>query len=291
MITNLSDMTASAAKPAAAVSGARMRTLLIPREHGAWGLLLIPLVTGGFAGLSVAQNWLPLALLTIASLALFWMRAPAEIALGTSPIRSQSASETNWLLLATTLLASIAMLCIAALLWDGANRGLLALGALAAVAFVVQALLKTLGRRARMPAQLIGAIGLAAVAPAAWYIITGRLDSRALGLWTANWMFAGNQIHFVQLRIHAARAAAWREKVRLGRAFFLGQLLMIAALLAVVRAQLLPALGLAAFVPLLARGFLWLKPGAQPLAVRRLGWSELAQGIAFGLLLIGAYHV
>ena len=182
------------------------------------------------------------------------------------------------------------MVCITALLWNGADRGLLVLGAVAAVAFVAQALVKRRGRRARMPAQIIGALGLAAAAPAAWYVVTGQLDARAFGLWLANWIFAGNQVHFVQLRIHSARAASIREKFLRGRWFFLGQLAMIAALVIAWRAHFLPGLVIVAFLPLLARGFLWFKSGAQPFAVKRLGWTELAHGVAFGLLLIAAYR-
>jgi hypothetical protein len=283
-------MAAAALKPVP-VPHTRFRALVIPREHGAWGLLLIPLVTGACAGLAVARNWMPLAEFTVAALALFWMRTPVESALGTSPMRAQSASESNWLLLAIAALGSVAMVCITALLWNGADRGLLVLGAVAAVAFVAQALVKRLGRSARMPAQIIGSLGLTAAAPAAWYVVTGQLDARAFGLWLANWICAGNQVHFVQLRIHSARAASLGEKFLRGRWFFFGQLAMIAALLFAWRVHLLPGLAIAAFLPLLARGFLWFKSGAQSLAVKRLGWSELAHGVAFGLLLIAAYRL
>jgi hypothetical protein len=289
IVTSISDMAAAALKPVP-VTPARFRSLVIPREHGAWGLLLIPLVTGACAGLAVAQNWMSLAEFTVAALALFWMRTPVESALGTSPMRAQSASESNRLLLAIAALGSVAMACITALLWNGADRGLLVLGAVAAVAFVAQALVKRLGRSARMPAQMIGSLGLTAAAPAAWYVLTGQLDARAFGLWLANWIVAGNQVHFVQLRIHSARAARLREKFLRGRWFFLGQLAMVAALVFAWRVHLLPGLALVAFLPLLARGFLWFISGAQPLTVKRLGWTELAHGVAFGLLLIAAYR-
>ncbi len=272
------------------VPASRVRTLLIPREHGAWGLLLIPLLTGVFAGLAVVSNVFPALLLAIAAIALFWMRTPVEIALGTSPIRAQSAAETNWLLLATAGLGSLAMLCVAALLLAGGNRGLLILGACAAVAVIAQALVKRMGRNGRMAAQLIGSAGLTVTAPAAWYVITGRLDGHALGLWLANWIFAGNQIHFVQLRLHGARLSSWGDKVRFGRVFLLNQCLMTAVLAFIAREHLMPALCLVAFVPLLIRGFWWFRPGVQPLLVRRLGWSELAHGIAFALLLITTYR-
>jgi len=261
----------------------------MPREHGAWGLLLIPLVTGACAGLTVAQNWTALAVFSIAALSLFWMRTPLENALGSSPMRAQTAAETNWLLFSIAVLGSVAMMCITTLLWNAAGRGLLFLGAAAAFAFLAQAVVKRLGHRGRMPAQLIGCLGLTATAPAAWYVLTGQLDARAYGLWLTNCLFAANQVHYVQLRIHTSRAAGMRDKFRLGRWFFLGQLTMIGALVIAWRAHELPALATAAFLPLLTRGFWWFKSGAQPLAVRRLGWSELCHGVGFGFLLIAAY--
>ena len=66
---------------------------------------------------------------------------------------------------------------------------------------------------------------------------------------------------------------------------------MVAALLFAWRVHLLPGLAIVAFLPLLARGFLWFKSGSQPLAVKRLGWTELAHGVAFGVLLIAAYRL
>ncbi len=286
-----SNMATAATTKSAPPSKARVRALVIPREHGAWGLLLIPLITGASAALAIAHNWLPLAEFTVAALALFWMRTPLESALGTSPMRPQSESETNWLLLAIAVLGSLAMVCIIALLWDGNARGLLLLGGAAALCFVAQAVLKKFRRTARMAAQLIGAIGLTATAPAAWYVVTERLDATALGLWLANWIFAGNQVHFVQLRIHAARAATFRDKLARGRSFLIGQLLMCFALAAAWHAGLIHAVVVLAFVPVLVRGFLWFTSGAQPLLVKRLGWTEVAHGIAFGVLLIAAYLV
>ena len=291
MATNLQPDMASVSTVAKPVLGnkSRVRALVFPREHGAWGLLLIPLVTGAAAGLSVAQNWLPLALFTVVALALFWMRTPLESAAGTSPMRAQSAAESNWLLVAIAVLGSTAMICVTALLWDDHRNELLMLGAVAAVALVAQAMVLKLGRHGRMPAQMIGTIGLTATARAAWYVVTGQFDARALGLWLANWIFAGNQIHYVQLRIHAARAARLGEKFRRGYGFFFGQIAMTAALIAAWRFHLLPGLALLAFVPLLTRGGMWFIAGAQPLAVKRLGWTELAHGLTFGVLLIAAY--
>lgn len=140
-----------------------------------------------------------------------------------------------------------------------------------------------------MTSQLIGSIGLTCTAPAAYYVVTGRLDTRALALWLVNAIFAGNQIHYVQVRIHASRASGWTEKFEHARGFFFGQIAMTLALVFAWRLNLLPALALAAFAPVLFRGVQWFFRARRPLNVHRLGLAELTQAIAFGMLLILAF--
>ncbi|MGB8731192.1 MAG: YwiC-like family protein, partial [Candidatus Sulfotelmatobacter sp.] len=52
----------------------RRRALIVPREHGAWGMLLMPLATGAAVGLFSGGSPIPVLLLTITVLALFWLR-------------------------------------------------------------------------------------------------------------------------------------------------------------------------------------------------------------------------
>lgn len=269
-------------------SQSRTRALVIPREHGAWGILLVPLFTGAAVGITAGRAWLPLSLFALVALSLFWLRTPVESWLGTGPMRVQSVEETNVAVTAIATLASVAAISIAALLWGGQHLGLLLLGLVSAAAFGAQSVMKKV-RRWRMAAQIIGAIGLTSTAAGAYYVAAGRLDARAAALWLCNWIFAGDQIHFVQLRIHAARLTDAREKLARGRSFFLGQLAVPIVLALTWYFGALPALAVLAFVPLLVRGFLWFLPGPQPLAVKRLGWTELAHSITFGLLLVAGF--
>jgi len=271
------------------MSNPRIRALVIPREHGAWGILLVPLLTGAAVGITSISGAFAVFLFAVVALSLFWLRTPVESCIGAGPVRVQNAAESNAVLIAITILGGVAAISLTALFWGGNRLGLLVFGAIAAVAFVAQAELKKLGRRYYMAAQIIGSIGLTASAPGAYYVATGRLDAIAAALWLANWIFAGNQVHFVQIRIHAARLTEGRDKLRRGAAFFIGQLLMAAALLAAWRMQLLPAIAVLAFVPVLIRGFLWFAAGPQPLAVKRLGWTELAHSVSFGILLIAGF--
>jgi len=265
--------------------------LIVPREHGAWGLLLVPLFTGIAAGVASARQMGPLVLFTIAALALFWLRTPVESLVGSGLATACTRRERLTALLAAILLGAVSAACLGGLMWEGKDRQLLLLGAVALLTFLVQAGLRRLGRWARMPAQLVGAIGLTCTAPAAYYVATGQLSERALALWAANWVFAGNQIHFVQLRIHAARASNFSEKFARGRAFFLAQPVLLAALVFAALWRAIPALTVVAFLPALVRGTQWFFRKPEALDVKRLGWSEMKQGALFGVLLALAFIV
>jgi hypothetical protein len=154
------------------------------------------------------------------------------------------------------------------------------------VAFVAQALLKKLGRGARMLSEIVGTIGLTSSAPAAYYVITGKFGVTAWMLWLANLIFAGNQIHYVQLRIHTARVEGIREKFARGWAFAIGQAIMTLALTVACLSGLIPALASLAFAPVMFRGWFYFVQKPAPLVVRRLGWNELCQAIAFCVLFI-----
>ena len=267
----------------------RRRALIVPREHGAWGLLLIPLFTGLVAGFASEHRIWPLLLFTAAALSLFWLRTPVESLIGTGSLTANTKEERWTALVASILLATVATACLTDLMWKEQDLWLLLLGGAAAFALLVQSILRGRGRSWRMAAQLAGAIGLTCTAPAAYYIGTGRLSERAFILWAANWIFAGNQIHFVQLRIHSARASNFGEKFARGKLFLLAQPIFFAALVIASFWRVLPPLVIVAFVPALIRGTLWFFRKPEPLDVRSLGWSEMKHGVVFGVLLAVAF--
>jgi len=267
----------------------RRRALVFPREHGAWGLLLVPLFTGVVAGWASEHRIWPLLMFTMAALSLFWLRTPVESLIGTSSLTANTEGERWTALVTSVFLAAVATVCLTGLMWKGRDLQLLLFGAVTAFVLVVQTVLRRLGRRARMAAQLVGAIGLTCTAPAAYYIGTGRLSQPAFVLWAANWIFAGNQIHFVQLRIHSARATTFSQKFDQGRIFFLAHPIFLAALAIASLWRVLPPLVVIAFVPAVVRGTLWFFRKAESLDITSLGWSEMKHGMVFEVLLAFAF--
>jgi hypothetical protein len=269
----------------------RLRSFVLPREHGAWGILLIPLITAGSIGFATGRGVLPFLLFIAASLSLFCLRTPVEAWLGASALRAQTPPERMVVFSSMAVYTAIAALSVGWLLWRERALGLILIGGVSAVLFLAQAVLKRLGRQMRMAAQLVGALGLTSTAAGAYYVVTGALGRWALILWAANWLFAANQIHFVQMRIHNGRATGLREKLAAGGGFLWSETLTVLLLVAAWRLQYLPALAALAYVPVLLRGLRWFWQEREPLAIHRLGFTELAHALTFGALFILGFQL
>jgi hypothetical protein len=249
------------------------------------------MVTGAGIAFREVVNIVPILLLLTATLALFWLRTPLESLLGTSAMRAQTKEERRVVGIVIAALASVAALALGSLLWGWQNPYLWLIGVVAGAAFLGQALLKKLGRSTRMLSEIVGTIGLTASGPAAYYVITGKFGATAWVIWIANLIFAGDQIHYVQLRIHTARIEGFRAKLKRGWAFAAGQLAMTVAITLACLLGLIPAIASVAFSPLLFRGWFYYIQGPAPLVVRKLGWNELTHAIAFCVLFIAFFAV
>jgi len=268
----------------------RARSFFLPREHGAWGMLLVPIVTGAAAGSPRGERLIWTLLFAAAALGLFCLRTPLEAGLGISALRPQNDGERKLVYYFISFYACVACLPFAVLMLWARAYGLLLLGAAAAIAFLLYSVLKRLGRNSRMNAQLTGAMALSSTSAGAYYLATGHWGMTAAMLWLANWLFAANQIHFVQLRIHTARAVAAIERFRQGRNFLFHQAACLLLLALIWRAGGFPSLMMMAFGLLFARGFAWFLQPARPLQVHRLGVRELLYAVVFGLSVFAGYH-
>jgi YwiC-like protein len=274
-----------------AANARRIRLLVWPREHGAWGILLVPLVTGAAAGFRGSRGLIDLALFVLAALAMFCLRTPLEALMETTPWRASSEREKGMVYIFIALYLSVAAVALGLLMiWRG-DYLLLLLGAVVFVIFLTQAGIRKLGRANRLLGQLIGSAGLTSTAAGAYYVVSGRLDKSALIFWGLNWLFAANQIQYVQLRIQSAQAKLRSDKLHYGANFLTGQVVAILLLLvAWLRGDIHAWLTLA-FVPVFFRGSAWFFKKPAPLRIHRLGRSELAHAIVFGMLLILAIYL
>lgn len=270
----------------------RRWALVWPREHGAWGILLVSLITGAAAGFSSVANLPRLLWLALAATAAFCLRTPLENSFLASPFRARGLAERRWVIATAAGYGLICAFAVGMLLGEG-GLGLVWKPAVAAAGlFGLQALLKRWGRAGRLLGEMTGAFGLAVVAVAAWAVAAGRFGSEALVLWGMNGLFATDQILYVQLRLRETRVSHRSSPFRFKLLFLAGEGFTVAILLAGWRAGLIPGLALLAFLPILVRGSMWsVSRGHQPLRIHRVGKTELAYAIFFGLLVIAGFRL
>lgn len=254
-------------------------------------MLLLPFLAGACIGIPHSESVINVLILLVGTLSLFWLRTPLESYLGWSLIKARTREEKRATLKAMLLLAPVALLSLTYLIWFRNRQSLLLIGAVVGTAFALQAVLKLWGRKSRLIAQIVGAIGLTSTAAAAYYSLTGRLDLNALAVWFAFWLFAGDQIHYVQLRLRTAKTASRLDRAKKGKLFLAGQGLMLAVVIVSSHFHLLPLLAAAAFAPVVFRGFFWLAENEQEVDIPWLGVTELLQGITFGVLLTSIFYL
>src|SRR5579859_7456215 len=84
--------------------------LLVPREHGTWGLLLFPLISGTIVGYGASPNasLKPALCFLLTALSAFLIYQPLESLLGLSPVKARSQRQQRIAILAVIALAVIA---------------------------------------------------------------------------------------------------------------------------------------------------------------------------------------
>ncbi|MFQ6058165.1 MAG: YwiC-like family protein [Anaerolineae bacterium] len=260
--------------------------LILPREHGAWAMLLIPLLVGlGVAGRLDA----PGLLFAGAALALFLARYPMTCMMKRPRLRRERAW-WGWTLVYLLLAGGFTL----PLLSRYGRWGLVAIVGVAGLLMI--AYLVGVARRAEMTVggEWLGIAGLTLAAPGAYYAATSALDRTALLLWPINLLYFGGTVFYIKLKVREqprrpAPEGLWQKLVH-GRATILYHLFAIGVVLALASLGWVPALVPVAFAPCLAkalRGALtW---GGRPHMVR-LGLIEVFHAVAFGLLLLLAYR-
>ncbi|MBZ5533561.1 MAG: YwiC-like family protein [Acidobacteriia bacterium] len=271
----------------------QMQKLLLPREHGSWGLWALPLISGAMVGWISGKGQTP------ASLVLFWfclaaacaflVYQPLEVLLDLSPLKARSKTERrlawSWVFAAT----AVGMLSMVELVRLGRGRVLL-FATLGLACFGVRWLFgKT--RALREGKQIVGALGLTSAAAGAYYVTTGRIDATALLLWGASWLFASGQIEFVQLCISTASAKSRLEKFAAGRKVFYLHLLLVVASIAAAEAGLVSILMGIAFIPAMLRLIAWGAARPHKINFHVLGFAELSQSFLFSGLLVAAFVI
>lgn len=251
---------------------------LLPREHGAWGIALIPFVTATAVAGTFTTG---VALAGGAVLAAFLARYPLALLLmpGTRPAGHSRPSLVLWAWAYSLVAAALGLVLIAA--WS--LYLLLPLGLLAAGLFALHVGAARNRRQHGAAADLLGTLGLTLSAPVGWVAATGGLDATGMLVWLLNAAFFGAGVLYVRGRIRARQAPAGPR---------LALILHLAGVAFVVALVYWRAASLFLAVPFLVAAARAAWSGHRPPPnLRRLGWTEVALSLLFAGCLTLGFHL
>lgn len=262
--------------------------MLLPREHGAWGIVAIPYLTAAAIAGSVRAAVLTGAL---AVLLVFLARYPLEILL--IPAAHTRAGRPDrdkvqryaWVY---GVLAAGAGACLL-VFWQLYLLVPLALAGLALFG------LRVWWGRSReersVAAEVTGTVGLTLTALVAWICATGGLNSTGWLVWGLNALFFSSGIVYVKARI-GARLARQRGETASGATFaVVFHALVLLSVLGMVSARWFSPWVAVPYGLAVARAVWGLSASEKAFALRRLGWSEVGLSAVFGAFLILGFRL
>ncbi len=282
--------------------------LMLPREHGAWAMLLMPYLVG-----TLAAGWggWPSFLLLVAVLLLFSASRPLEVALqssarprepkgagaGLSPARAgdyggEMRERSHRALVHLSAYLGLGggaglLLLVVFQRWD-----LLALGLASGAALALQLPLKRQRLDRGRPARLLSIAALSATGPAAYYAASGMLDRHAAAVWGLAFLYSAAGLFYVRL-IYQPPArlkleTPQRLRARAGRqmaAYLAVATLAVAGLTAF--GWMPPLAGLALLPTIAKAAWAWAKPEYRP-TLKQVGLTEIGHSSLFALLAVVA---
>lgn len=256
---------------------------MIPREHGAWGILLFSVALGaGVAG----RVSLPLLLFTLAALALFLARHPLTLMVKGSNFTGKA---ILWeaIYVAMAVVAFLPLLFIYHLWW-------LSLFGIALALYLGAYLYLVVSRKQRtVLGEMIGISGLSMAAPAAYYVSMGVWQVGALYLWLLSYLYHASSIFYVKMKVRQRSlpnlALSLVQRWQLGYKLLLYLGTLIIALLYLGLGGQVSALVFMAYLPLIGKAVWGVFHPTKVASIRALGWTEVAHGFLFTGLAVGVY--
>lgn len=165
---------------------------ILPNEHGAWAILLVPLLVGAQVG--GGFGWLGL-FFTISSLAVFLSYIPARTLLrhllGHAASADKVKAARRWLGIYLFVAAAFGL----PLLLSAGRWLLLPIGVLGLCCFLLSFVVSQ-NRQKTIGSDLVAVVGLTLTAAGAYYVTSGNFDGTALVLWLLNSLFFGSSAFF-----------------------------------------------------------------------------------------------
>ncbi len=260
----------------------------LPREHGAWAMLIVPVWVGiGAAG--VVNG--PVILFALTAFGFFLLRYPLMLAVK-SRARAARSNALRW----SAIYAVLTLVLGAALVFLSPNSLLVPLGVLGFASLGVY--LWNAAHRAEMTTagEWIGIAGLALGGPGAYLVGSGRLDVTAVALYLLNLFYFGGTVFYVKFKVRVQPRLAlvsnrWSALLWAGRVTLGSHLLVLVIVASFAILGIVPALVPIAFIPVVCKTIGGVATSPSRINLRRLGLIELGFTAVFALVVLMAYHV
>jgi hypothetical protein len=252
---------------------------MITREHGAWVIILIPVILAGVRG----GTWFPgLLLLCISSLAVFMSYVPVQTLL-----RRSGPAERRRALVWVGAFLSIGVASALPLVVEGRPL-LLLFGAAGVGMFFLNFFLTR--RVPRTPlSDLVAVGGLTLTGPAGLYVVSGSAGSDAFLLWLICFLFFGGTVFHVHMRIAArgrnGQVLTCGDRLHLGRSNLFYQGIVVASIGTLALTGVVPWLTVGAFAPMTIQAATGMCRLNRWIRFKNLGLLLLFQSVAFGAVI------
>lgn len=267
-------------------AGRGPRRLMIPREHGAWAMLLLPFASA--LALARRLDW-EVAPAAVTVVGIFLIREPLVVLwrqarLWMEPRPEAEAARTSlaWYLPAIAIGGVV-------LLWRLPLQPLLVLGFLAALLLAVSTYLTVQNRRRSLLLQLSSAAGLNLSAIVAWLTVRPETESQLWWLWGLQFAHSGAALLAVHARLEARIAARSGREVAVmrGRAIAAQALLLLGAIACATTGRLGLAVALALSAAVHTADLARLRrPSFLQVPLRHVGLRELSLSVVFSMLVL-----
>ena len=261
----------------------------IPKEHGSWAMLIVPLLLGFI--IAPAWHWRVL-MLPVAALGFFLGRYPLVLLVKT---RRRTKTNKAYLWRWAVIYGGMATLSGGWLMFVHGLWWLAPLGIGGTLLLLFHLWLVSRRQEMSISGELAGIFGLALGAPMAYYTAGGQLDGTALALWLINALYFGGTVFYIKLKVRQQprQPAPNRISERLvkARACLTYQTIALTLVILLVAWQQAPILIPLAFVPATIKIVYgaWQWQDKKSLNLVRIGVTEIVHAVAFTILVALAF--
>jgi YwiC-like protein len=253
----------------------------LPKEHGAWAMLIVPLLLGLF--IAPAWHWRALVLL-VAALGFFLTRYPLAVLVKT---RKRPTADKAYLWRWTAIYGGITALSGGWLVLAYNLDWLAVIGVLGSGLLLFNLWLVSRRQELSLLGELTGIAGLALGAPMAYYTTSGHLDSTAVMLGLINFLYFGGTVFYIKLKVRQQPRLPAPERLseRLvkAKACLAYQTAALTLLVALAALRWVPLLLPLVFIPVTVKMIYgaWHWQDKKSLSLVRLGIAEIGHAVVF----------